>query len=515
MTTQAIEEAARHYAAGDLASTARVCLGILETDPRHCDALHLLGVVCTRLGQRADGVSYLSRAAALRPEDPRLLSNLGNAFGGVRRFDQAAALYQRARDLGLHEAPLLNNLGLALLALDRIEEATGCFQEALRLDPAHSASLYNLARARAEAGAFQEAEADFRRLQTALPADTSAERVTDVANEFARLYMRQERPEDALAVLRALTARWPDIEVPRWNEALVLLTLGRYAEGWAAYESRWLAPEHDAPHPHHAVLDLGQVAGKRVLVKEEQGRGDVIQCLRYLRPLAARGARVSLSVYEDLVPLALEIPEVEQVTASDAPDVEHDLLTSIMSLPLAFRTGLASIPDAFPYLRTPASRVARMRQHLGPAQGPRVGVVWSGSARSHPRSAMNAAALEPLLRRPGITFHCLQKEIRAQDRAWIEGGGVVVTHEAMLRDFADTAALIEAMDMVISIDTAVAHLAGALARPVWIMLPFDPDWRWLLGRGDTPWYPTARLFRQAAPGDWAGVVRAVAAALPF
>jgi hypothetical protein len=155
-----------------------------------------------------------------------------------------------------------------------------------------------------------------------------------------------------------------------------------------------------------------------------------------------------------------------------------------------------------------------MRYHLGSATAQRVGVVWSGSIVSRDRS-VPVAALEPLLRRPGIEFHSLQKELHAEDRVWLEQPGGIATHETMLRDFADMAALIDAMDLVISIDTSVAHLAGALAKPVWIMLPFNPDWRWLLGREDSPWYPTARLFRQAAPGDWDGVVRSVAAALRF
>ena len=196
------------------------------------------------------------------------------------------------------------------------------------------------------------------------------------------------------------------------------------------------------------------------------------------------------------------MPEIEVVLTSDADEIEYDLLTTIMSLPLAFRTELETIPAEVPYLRTPAARTARMRHHLGPATGPRVGLAWSGSRASQARSAIPPATLEPLLRRSGIEFHCLQKELRAEDRTWLDRTGLVTTHDAMLRDFADTAALIEAMDLVISIDTAVAHLAGALAKPVWIMLAFNPDWRWMLGREDSPWYPTARLFRQSKPGDW-------------
>jgi len=413
------------------------------------------------------------------------------------------------------DAELLNNLGLSLLGLGHHEKAIETFLAALAVDPAHNPALYNLARARAVAGHFAKAEADFRQLLTRLPRDTQAARIHDVLNDLARAVISQGRAEEALEILHSAAAERGDVGSLRRNEALILLLLGRFSEGWTAYETRWDAPNHDRPHPDYRVLDPDQVAGQRVLVKEEQGRGDVIQFLRYLRLLAARGARIHLSIYDDLVPLALEMPDIEVVLTSDADETEYDLLTSIMSLPLAFHTELETIPAEVPYLRTPAARIARMRHHLGPASAPRVGLIWAGSRASQARSAIPPATLEPLLRRPAIEFHCLQKELRDEDRSWLDRTGLVTTHDAMLRDFADTAALIEAMDLVISIDTAVAHLAGALAKPVWIMLAFNPDWRWMLGREDSPWYPTARLFRQSKPGDWEGVVSAVADALRF
>jgi Flp pilus assembly protein TadD len=513
--TATIEEAARHYAARDLGQAARVCVDIIRGDPHHFDALHLLGVICTNRGQHADGVSYLLRAESSRPNDGRLLANLGAAYGAMQRFDKAVEAYRRAAALNDLDAGVLNNLGLALQGLERREEALDTFRTAIELDPANDPVLYNLARAEVFLGDLAAAEADFRRLQARLAPDTPPERVREVINELARVVTEQGRAADAIEILRAGAARHPDNGSFRWHEALLLLLLGRFNEGWFAYESRWEAPGHDRPHPDYRVLDLDQVAGRRVLVKEEQGRGDVIQFLRYIRPLAARGARVVLSVYNDLVPLALEMAEVEQVLGPDADEAEYDLRTSPMSLPLAFATDLATIPALVPYLRTPASRIARMKHHLGPVLGPRIGVVWSGSIASLPRSAMPLMVLEPLLRRAGVEFHCLQKEIRTEDRAWLDRTNIITTHEAMLRDFGDTAALIDAMDLVVSIDTAVAHLAGAMAKPVWIMLPFNPDWRWLLGRDDSPWYPTARLFRQPKPGDWDAVVRSVAASLPF
>jgi tetratricopeptide (TPR) repeat protein len=510
--TPTIEEAARHYAVRDLAEAARVCLAIIHDDPRHFDALHLLGVICTNRGHHSDGVSYLLRADAIRRDDARLQANLGAAYGAVHRFDKAVEAYQRAVGLGHRDAGVLNNLGLALRGLEREDDAIATFRSAFELDPGHMPTLYNLARARVAAGQFTEAEADLRLLLDRLPADTPAERVHDALNELARLLTETGRAEAALSLLRDAAAKHPDASSMRWHEALLLLLLGRFDEAWRAYETRWEQPEHDRPHPDYRVLDLNQVAGQRVLVREEQGRGDNIQFLRYLRPLAARGARVLLSTYHDLVPLARELPEVELVLGPDTDVAEYDLLTSLLSLPLAFGTTLETIPAEVPYLRVPAARIGRMQGHLGERKGRRIGLAWSGSIVSHPRAAIPAAALEPLLRGTDAEFHCLQKEILPADRSWLEATGRIATHEAMLADFADTAALVDAMDLVISIDTAVAHLAGALAKPVWIMLAFNPDWRWLLGRDDSPWYPTARLFRQSAPRDWDSVALSVAEA---
>jgi Tfp pilus assembly protein PilF len=509
--TATIGEAARHYAARDLPQAAKLCLEIIRNEPRHFDALHLLGVICTNRGQHADGVSYLLRAEAIAPENGRLQANLGSAYGALQRFDKALEAYRRALVLQHRDAGVMNNLGLALRGLGRDEEAIATFREAIERDPGNDPVLYNLARTLAADGQLARAEADFRRLRDRLPPDTSSDRIAEVVNELARVVLDQGRPEEALEILRETTARRPDIVSPLWHEALLLLLLGRFQDGWPAYETRWEAPNHERRQPNYRVLDPDRVAGQRVLIKEEQGRGDVIQFLRFIRPLAARGARIQLSVYNDLIPLALELPDVELVLGPDEDEAEYDILTSIMSLPLAFRTDLATIPREMPYLRAPAARVGRMRHHLGPSSRPRIGLAWSGSTASQARAAMPVATLEPLLRRQGFEFHCLQKEFRAEDKAWLDQSGLVTTHEAMLRDFGDTAALIEAMDLVVSIDTAVAHLAGALAKPVWIMLAFIPDWRWLLDRQDSPWYPTARLFRQTAAGDWAGVVRSVAA----
>ncbi|HEX3992667.1 MAG TPA: tetratricopeptide repeat protein, partial [Acetobacteraceae bacterium] len=272
-----IDEAARYYAARDLGQAARVCLEIIQANPRHFDALHLLGVICTNQGQHADGTGYLLRAEALRSDDGRLWANLGAAFGAVQRFDKAVHAYQQALALNDRDAGVLNNMGLALQGLERRQEALDTLRGALALDPANDPALYNLARAQVAVGNLGEGEAEFRRLQARLAPGTPVQRIAEVTNELARAVADQRRVEDSLEILRTAAAQHPGIVSFRWHEALLLLQLGRFKEGWAAYETRWDAPGHDRAHADYSVLDLRHVAGQRVLVKGEQGRGDVIQ----------------------------------------------------------------------------------------------------------------------------------------------------------------------------------------------------------------------------------------------
>ena len=234
----------------------------------------------------------------------------------------------------------------------------------------------------------------------------------------------------------------------------------------------------------------------------------MLHCVRYAPILAERGATVAVQTYPDLLPLLAAMPGVTSAVSTDDPRPPADFVPPVMSLPLAFGTHPANVP----YLRVPPER--RTLQ-FGPRRQQRIGLAWSGSPQSYDRSAIPAETLAPLLALPGYEFHCLQKEIAARDQAWLDiHRPPIVMHTRSLGDFADTAALIDQMDVIVSIDTAVAHLAGALAKPLNLLLPFNPDWRWMLGRTDSPWYPTARLFRQPSRGNWATAVQGVIAALP-
>jgi hypothetical protein len=301
-----------------------------------------------------------------------------------------------------------------------------------------------------------------------------------------------------------------------------LLALGRYTPGWKALEARWIQrpdgpPVVDRHGDHPRWRGRGRLAGRTIVLHAEQGNGDTIQFVRYAPLLARQGARVIVEVQDSLVALLRSLEGVQAVVPMDAAIPSFDMHCPLMSLPLACRTTLETIPAELPYLAAPPDRLAAWGQRLGPrvAGKRRIGLAWSGNP-DHAQNRARSIPLErlaPLLHRTDCEFHVALTPMPAADRAAMEALPRVIDHSIALQDFADTAALLSHMDVVISVDTSVAHLAGALARPVFVLLPFSAEWRWLIGRGDSPWYPTARLFRQARTGDWDSVVRAVMDAL--
>lgn len=500
--------AARHYQAGDTESAEGVCRRIISEQPRHFDALHLLGVVLTHQGTADEAAVVLRRALAEQPFNGLVRLNLGNAL-------LAAKQYQEALNVSDDPQPqTLNNRGLALRGLGRHEEAAAAFRQAIDQQPDYAPAWYNLATSLAK---LDRLEAGLEAARTALrvsPPDTPVSRLGDVVNEIGRILMALGRHEEAARTCEVFLRRHPDAQAVAWNLSLALLLMGRFEAGWRLYEHRFGLLGHDERPARSEVLDPERVAGRQVLILTEQGRGDMLQFVRYAPLLVRRGASVTVQAYPDLVPLLAAMPGLASVVSTEAAEPEADFRSPVMSLPLAFRTDLSNVPASVPYLTIPPDREALWAARLGPRRKLRVGLAWSGSVHGAERAAMPARLLLDLMRVPEIEYHCLQRDIFEGDAAWLRQAGPPVTlHQEQLRDFADTAALIGQMDLVVSIDTAVAHLAGVLAKPVWIMLPFTPDWRWLLHRDDSPWYPTVRLFRQPARGAWEPVVQAVVQAI--
>jgi len=438
--------------------------------------------------------------------------HLGNALLAAKRPSDAFTSFADALALQPDHVDALNNQGNALRTLGRFDEAIVCDHRALSIRPDFVITHYNLGRTLA---ALQRPEEAVISLRAALAGDVPAHdaaHLADIYGELGRALLALDRVEEALETCHALQARLPDDPSAAWNESLALLQLGRYREGWTKYEQRFAVPTHDASRPGHQVLDLDTVAGKRILLTAEQGRGDILQFARYAPLLVRRGAEVVVEAYPDLVGLLRTLEGVAEVIEFETA-TPHDLLTSVLSLPMAFGTEVQNIPDAVPYLHAPAERLAAWRDRLGPRSKPRIGLAWWGSQHI-PERSIPVAALEPLLRRSDIEFHALRPDIPDAHRDWLMANKLTIRTADELHDFADTAALVMQMDLVVTVDTAVAHLAGALARPVWVMLLRGADWRWLRHRTDSPWYPTARLFRRGAEPDWAAVVDAVVRALP-
>jgi hypothetical protein len=403
------------------------------------------------------------------PAHPDALHLLGTIAFQAGKPSDAVALIRRAIGLNPADPHYHNNCGPALRVLDRFDEAAASYRECLRLAPDHPEAWYNLGKTLAEAA----------------------------------------RPAEALDAYNRQIALHPQHLSARWNRSLALLQLGNYREGWREYEIRWQATPFKRRAFSQPPWRGEPLTSKTLLIHAEQGLGDTIQMLRYAPLAADLGARVILECQPELAALARTIPEISSVIPRGNPLPDFDFEIPAMSLPLAFQTTLETIPNKIPYLRAEPHQSSLWKARLEKIPASRkIGLVWAGGQK-HPansKRSMNPQLLAPLAAIPDIAWISLQKETSAAPfplHNW--------TSE--LHDFSDTAALVENLDAVITVDTAVAHLAGALGKPVWILLPFSPDFRWLMNRSDSPWYRTARLLRQTSPGDWKGVVDRLAAEL--
>jgi tetratricopeptide (TPR) repeat protein len=446
----------------------------LAMRPDHAEALANRGDALQKLGRLEEAFASYDRALAARPDFADALSNRGNVLRAMRRFDDALASYDAALRLRPDYPEALSNRATTLQALDRLEEAVAGCDRALALRPDFIEALNNRA---------------------------------SVLQELARF-------EESLSTYDHLAAIAPDYAEAQMNRALLLLLTGDFARGWPAYEWRRKLPsfaERGFAQPEWSGQDI---AGKRLLLHAEQGFGDTIQFVRYAALAARRGADVIVEVQPQLTPLLGGLFGVEVIAASRDELPPFDLHCPLLSLPHLFATTPATIPAGIPYIAAPADRIDAWASRL-PAGGMRVGLAWSGhrdNVRDHERS-IPFARLAPLFDIPGTRFVSLQKDLRASDAEDFRQCGGVTDLSAELRDFADTAAVIAQLDLVISVDTSVAHLAGAMGKPFWLMLPRVPDFRWQLDRTTSPWYPTARLFRKGHADIWDAVIAGVATEL--
>jgi tetratricopeptide (TPR) repeat protein len=502
-----LKRARRAFEHGDFAKAERLYAEVLRYHPNSFDALHGLGQINHRRGRLDAALSLFQEALKRDPFRADGFAGLGLVFHALRDFERALVSFDEGLRLAPDDAELLNGRGVALLELRRPREALEAFDRLLASMPDHRDALGNRANALLRLNRVADAVAAYDRAIEFSPNNAPL-----FANRAAAL-RRLDRPHEALmSATRALAIK-PDLAYARFVEAVARLSLGDFGAGWRAYEARWhvgwLASQR---RDFGAPLWLGgeSLAGKTILLHAEQGLGDTIQFARYAPLLAARGATIVLEVQPELRKLLSTMPAVASVVARKQPLPQYDFHCPLLSLPLACGTTLETIPADTPYLAPREEDAAAWRACL-PRGRPAVGLVWSGE-RSHDNDlnrSVRLATLAPVLDLPGITFVSLQHEVRDEDSDLLRSRGDVSAIGAAFEDFADTAAAIAALDAVIAVDTAVAHLAGAMGKPLFLLLPFAADFRWLRGRADSPWYPSARLVRQPSFGDWAGAVNAL------
>lgn len=456
------------YQASDLTKAASLFQTVLKMEPENFDALHFLGLLAADCGHHDDAVQLMRRALSVNPHVAAVHANLASSLRRLGRYSEALASLDQALALDPRSAEALNTQGNILRVLGRLDKALASLDQAIRLQPQFFEAHDNRGNVLRDMGHLDEALASYR----------EARRIA------------------------------PDYASAAWNESLCRLLMGDFARGWPLYEAGWKAglrapwvkcaqPLWTGPEP---------LQGRTILLHAEQGMGDTIQFSRYAQVLASHGARVILEVPPALKSLLQGLQNTAQVIATGERRPTFDCHAPLLGLPLACQTRLDTIPPP-PRLMLDKTLEERWQDRVGPKKKPCIGIAWSGNPaleNDHNRS-IPLKTLSAILNH-SVQFFSLQRDLRPEDENVLQQFPVLQHFGHALHDFSDTAALIAQMDLVISVDTAVAHLAASLGKPTWILLPYIPDWRWLLDRKDSPWYPTVRLFRQTEARSWPGLL---------
>lgn len=502
---------------GDFGRAESAYKKILAAEARHSGALTLLGTLYIQQDRQGEGLKLLNQSLAINPFQPTAYNSCGGAYKALKNYDKALACYAEACNLDPNFVEAWYNRGGVLRQLRRYEEALESYDKALALQPS-SAKIYNN-----RANVYKELQRHDEALQ-------GYEKALALSSGDARLqahihynrggaFADMRRHQDALADYNLAIALRPDYADALYAKSLLTIMLGQWEEGWKLYEWRWETDDMRATRRDFSQpLWLGKedLKGKSILLYAEQGLGDAIRMWRYVPLVHALGAKIILEVREPLVELVASTGLEMEVVTRGAALPDFDFHCPLMSLPLAFATKVDTVPFSTPYFIVDPQREKQWRERLGEKTRPRIGVAWEGSGRyatgADSRRNVPFAEFRKLIDTDHDYF-CLQKEISPADKDALAQESRVRTYEDALTNFAETAALIAEMDLVISVDTAVAHLAGALGKPVWVLMPDPPDFLSMEGREDSPWYPTVRLFRQTQPGEWSGIIARAAAEL--
>ena len=513
--------ALQRHEAGELEEARQLYEEALGLDAENIDALHFLGVIEYQQGRLAQAEQLISSALARNASNPQAHNNLGNVLLARGNAEQAAASYRHAIALRTEYVDAYLNLGSVLLKQGKTDDAAACYERGLAVAPRSARLHFGLAAVHADSGRLEEAVAGFRRALAIQPAYPEA-----YSGLAAALFALARVPEAEESYRAALTLK-PDFSQAKFGCALAKLMQGDYAEGFALFEARFeksALAEPAAAALRDRVEQLRsvprwrgeRVAGKALLVWTDQGFGDTLMFMRYLRLLKARGfSRVIVQCEPPLARLLRADPGVDEVVLQEAraPFGEFDFHCPMSGLPLAFGTLLDSIPGPTRYVSVPGTMKEQWARRLAGVGPLRVGLIWAGR-RDFPRDALRSIDLQrfaPLFAVGGVAFISLQKGDAAAQAAGT--GWAILDYMDECFDLLDTAALIEQLDLVVGVDTGVMHLAAALGRPTWLLNRFESEWRWMLDSENCRWYPTLRIFRQREPGAWEEVLVRVAEAL--
>jgi Tfp pilus assembly protein PilF len=506
---------------------------MLAVRPDHAEAYLDRGLILQALTRPGEALASYDQALAINADYAEAYNNRGTVLADLRRHEEALASFDRALTIRPSYPDALHNRAMVLHGLARRAEALVHYDAALAMRPDDANTLHLRSDVLRELNRFDEALASCERALAIRPDMAAAH------NNRGLILEQLRRLPEAFESFAKAQQLAPDYAEAHWNEAALRLLTGDFLRGWAKYEWRWkcdkLAPwRRQFSQPQWD--GLGSVYNKTILLHGTRQLGEAILFCRYVPQVTARGARVILDVPEPMRPVMKSLVGGPHILSENDEPPRFDLHCPLTSLPAAFGTKLDTIPSATPYLRPPTDALLAWEMRLGAKKRPRIGLAWatcplsaaptlaspaSEELGAHGRGKdgddrSGSIALEGLLPlfASEATFVRLQKDLRPGDDALLKGRGDIFDPTEALGDYSDFAALISRLDLIISVDSDPAHLAGALGKPVWILLPFTPDWPWQLGRNITPWYPTARLYRQAKPGDWLEVVARIVADLP-
>jgi len=537
-----LQEAVGLHQQGRLRDAEKLYTRALKSSPDNFDALHLLGLVKAQSGQMGEAYRLMSSALKVKPDAPDALINFANVLHALKRNAEALQSLDKALAIRPGDLEALLYRGNVLSALNRSEDALACFDAVLQRSPGNRDALLNRGTTLATLGRHAQALVDFEAVLAQAPNQVDAlynrgtalldlNRATDAIAAFDRvlnlvpkhlrawnnrgraLQMLNQHEEAVSSFEKAITIE-KDYADAHSNMALSLLTLGDLPRGFAEYEWRWKRRGmSDTRRNYRGRPWLGEfpLGNRTILLPAEQGLGDTIQFARYAPLLARAGAKVVLEVQPELKTLLATMDGIDSCHARGEALPPYDVYCPLGSLPLALKTQASTVPADVPYLRADDTHIAKWQSVIEVLPGKRVAIAWAGHTR-HPNDinrSVDFALLEPLFAVDGISFISIQRELRGNDAALIERHRTVIHVGSDLNDIADTAAILALADLTISVDTSVAHLAGAMGRDTWVMLPFSPDWRWTLTGARSPWYPQLQLYRQPAPGDWPSVIATV------